>query len=229
MKNYFNILKSVELFKDIAGTELESMLKCLGAEVKEVSRGVIILLAGDKSQYVGVVLTGQLLIFKEDYDGNRLLVDAVTPGEIFAEVLCCADVLESPETVIADIHSTIMQMSFSRILHTCPNACSHHIKLIENMLRLISNKNLLLQERLEIANLKTIRAKVVRYLESFQPQQGCNITIPFNREELANFLCVERSALSHELSKMKKDGLIDYKKNKFILYCTVKSSLKEQN
>jgi len=111
-----------------------------------------------------------------------------------------------------------MLLSFSQILHTCPNSCAYHTKLIENMLELIANKNLQLQSRMEIISLKAVRAKVMRYLESFVPKQGRNITIPFNREEMADFLCVERSALSHELSKMKRDGLIEYKKNKFFLH-----------
>ena len=92
-----------------------------------------------------------------------------------------------------------------------------HTKLIENMLGLIANKNLMLQSRMEIVCMKSVRAKVLQYLKSFVPEQGREITIPFNREKLAEYLCVERSALSHELAKMKRDGLIEYRKNKFIL------------
>jgi len=142
---------------------------------------------------------------------------AVTPGEIFAEALCCADVLKSPVTVIADTDSIVMFLSFSRILHICPNSCFFHTKLIENMLRLIADKNLQIQSRMEIVGLKSVRAKVTRYLESFKPKQGQGFAIPFNREELADFLCVERSALSHELARMKKDGLIEYRKNEFVM------------
>lgn len=218
MKMHFEILKSVKLFSDIDAAELETMLKCLGAEMKDAGKDRIVLLAGDKPQHVGIVFTGQLHIIREDYDGNRSLVAAVMPGEIFAEALCCAGIEESPVTVMAGVDSTVMLLPFSRILHTCPNACSYHTKLIENMLGLIATKNLRLQSRMEIVGLKSVRAKIVRYLESFLPKQDCEITIPFNREQLADFLCVERSALSHELSKMKKDGLIDYRKNKFILY-----------
>jgi len=218
MKKYYDLLKSVELFKGIGEAELESILDCLGAEIKEVRKDKIILFAGDKPQYIGIVFSGRLHIVKEDSDGNRLLVTAVTPGEAFAEALCCAGVAESPVTVLPDTDSVVMLLHFQRILRTCPNACPFHTKLIENMLGLVANKNLQLQSRMEIIGLKAIRAKVTRYLESIRPKQGRNITVPFNREELADFLCVERSALSHELSKMKKDGLIDYRKNKFILY-----------
>jgi len=218
MKNNFEILKSVELFKGIDAAELDTMLNCLGAETRAVSRDSIILLAGDKPRYVGVVLQGYLHIVREDNDGNHSLLTAVMPGETFAESFCCADVAESPVTVVADVDSIIMQLKFSILLHTCPNSCPYHTKLIENMLWLIANRNLQLQYRMEIVSLKSVRSKILRYLESFVPKQGGNITIPFNREELAGYLCVDRSTLSHELMKMKRDGLISYKKNKFTLH-----------
>jgi CRP-like cAMP-binding protein len=217
MREYTNILQSVKLFKGIDAAELETMLNCIGADIKRLAKSEIILLTGNKPQHIGVVLEGQLHIVREDYDGNRSLLAAVTPGEIFAEALCCAGVLESPFTVMMKIDSTVMLLSFARTLHTCSNSCTFHTKLIENMLELIANKNLQLQNRMEIVSLKSIRAKMLRYLESLEPMQGAEIMIPFNREELADYLCVERSALSHELAKMKKDGLIEYKKNRFLL------------
>lgn len=217
MKKYFDILKTVGLFKDINSVDLETILKCLSSEIKHVGKHEIMLLAGDKPEHIGIVLSGQIHIIREDYDGNSSLMAVITPGGIFAEAICCAGVSESPVTVTADSDSVVMLLKFSRILHTCPNSCSFHIKLIENMLGLIANKNLLMQSRMEILSMKSVRAKITRYLGSFMPKKGQEFTIPFNREKLADFLCVERSALSHELMRMKNDGLIEYKKNKFIL------------
>ena len=205
------------LFKNVSDNELQSMLDCLGAEIKAVSKNNIILFTGEKPLHIGIVLSGTLHIVKEDYDGSRALITAATSGEIYAEALCCAGVDESPVAVIACEDTTVMLLKFDRILHTCPNSCIFHQKLIENMLNLLANKSLYLQNRMEILSIKSIRIKVLRYLESFTSKQGRDIAIPFNREELADYLCVERSALSHELSKMKKDGLIDYKKNRFVL------------
>jgi len=194
------------------------MLICLGAGTHNFKKGKIILLTGDKPEYTGIVLSGQLHIIREDYNGNRSLIALITSGEIFAEALCCAGVSESPVTVIAAEDSIILKLGFIRILKTCPASCSFHKRLLENLLRLIANKNMILQNRMEILELKTIRDKIMRYLDSFVPKSGLNITIPFNREEMANFLCVERSALSHELMKMKRDGLIEYRKNMFTLF-----------
>lgn len=215
---YQNLLSMVGLFKGIDDADLKTMLGCLRSEVKTFGKDEILLLAGSKPEAVGIVLAGQLHVIREDADGNRTIVTAVNPGDIFGEALCCAGVEESPVTVQADIDSVVLLMHFPRMLHICPNACAFHSTLIGNMLELIARKNLLLQNRMEIICLKSVRAKVVRYLEAFVSEHGRAFTIPFNREELADFLCVERSALSHELARMKKDGLIEYKKNKFMVH-----------
>lgn len=217
MKGYLSVLKAVSLFKGIDDDELESMLGCISAEVKAIGKGSVILLAGDTPRQVGVVLSGQVHIIREDYDGNRSLIAVLTSGDVFGEALCCASVSESPVTVISNLDSTVILMSFEKLLYVCPNSCSFHRDLIKNMLRLIADNNLMLQTHMEILSMKSIRARVLRYIESFAPKHGCEIAIPLNREELANYLCVERSALSHELMNMKKDGLIEYRKNKFIL------------
>lgn len=217
MEKYFDVLESVSLFNAINKNELESMLRCLDTQIIHVKKNEVVLLAGNCPKHVGIVLSGQLHIVKDDYEGNHTLVAAVTSGEIFAEALCCAGVKESPVTVMADTDSAIMLLRFERILHSCPHSCDFHTKLIENMLEVMAKRNLMLQNRINILGAHSVREKVMRYLESFIPKQGREIQIPFNREGLANYLCVERSALSHELSRMKKDGLIDYKKNLFIL------------
>ena len=217
MKKYWAIIQSAEIFKEIDTSDLETMLSCLETEVKMAQRGEIILLAGDKPMSIGMVLDGLLHVIRDDYEGNRALIAAIKPGELFAEALCCAGVSESPVTVIADTDSEILLMNFSRVLHTCSISCNHHTKLIANMLELIAGKNLLLQNRMEIVSLKSVRAKVMRFLESFSAKKGRSITIPFNREQMSNFLCVDRSALSHELMRMKNEGLIEYRKNNFLL------------
>jgi len=213
MKKGGGILLPIELFREI--DDLDVMLQCLGAETRQVKKDEIILLAGEKPRHVGIVLSGLLHIVREDYDGNRSLMASVEPGEIFAESLCCAGVAESPVTVMAVTDSTILLLRFERVLRTCQNVCAFHHRLIENMLRIVADKNLFLQARLEIMGLKSVRAKVLRYLESFAPKKGEEFIIPFNREQMAEYLCVDRSALSHELTRMKKDGLIEYNKNRF--------------
>ena len=179
MKEYLCSLKTVGLFEGIKLDELNPMLSCIDAEVKNIRRGECILLAGDKPRYIGVVITGQFNIVRDDYWGNRLLVDTAMSGEVFGEALCCADIQESPVTVTASTDSVVMLLSFSRVLNTCPNSCSFHKKLIESMLKLVANKNLQLENRMEIVRLKLVRAKVISYLESFGCKKGDEIEIPF--------------------------------------------------
>lgn len=212
------ILKNVTLFRDIAAGDLSSMLSCLLAETVRYQKNEILLLTGEKPERVGIVLSGRLQVVKESLEGERTLMAILEPCDLFAEALCCAGVEESPVTVVADSDSEVMLLDFPHILHTCSNSCVFHHKLIENMLRIIANKNLFLQDRMDIVRKRSVREKVSSYLETFAVKQGGRtVTIPLNREEMANYLCVERSALSHELMKMKRDGILQYNKNSFTL------------
>ena len=217
MNKYYDTLKKGNLFHNFNDIELDDILKCIRAEIKNVKKNEVILFTGDKPLYIGIVLTGQLYVIREDYNGNSSLITAIMPGEEFAEAMCCADIAESPVTVKAERESTFLLLNFSRLLCSCSKACSFHTKLIENMLKLIARKNIILQNRMEIISVKSVREKVMLYLEALAIKQGRKVTIPFNREKMADYLCVDRSALSHELMKMKKDGLIEYKKNSFNL------------
>jgi len=217
MKQYESILQSTPLFADISSRNLWQMLDCLSAKKAVYQKDEIILLAGEMPTYVGIVLSGNIQIIKENSDGERTLLSTLFPSDLFAEAICYARVPESPVSVLAGNEVTVLLLRFSRITKTCQNSCPFHHKLIENMLAVMARKNLFLQSRMEITSLKSIRAKVIAYLKSLSLTQGTHIEVPMNREEMATYLCVERSALSHELMKMKKDGLLSYRKNQFEL------------
>lgn len=215
MEKYSNVLRTVKLFEGIAPEQLDAMLACLDAKTIGVRKGDFLLSAGESAAHVGIVLAGQLHIVREDIHGGRALLAALTKGGIFAETLCCAGVMESPVSVIAESDGSVMLLAFQRILHTCSGACVFHAKLIENMLRVIAAKNLQLQARMELLSRKSIRERVLAYLESIAARQGRAFSIPLNREGLADFLCVDRSALSRELGRLKEAGVIDFWKNNF--------------
>ena len=214
---YAAVLRAAPIFREIDGMELPVLLDCLGGSLRVFGKSGVLLLAGERPAYIGVVLSGLLHIVREDRDGKRALIAAAAPGELFAEALCCAGVAESPVTVLASENSHVLLLRFDRILRTCPNACARHQKLVENLLRLVAAKTLVLQERMELLEVRSIREKVLRYLETLAAVQGRRVTVPFNREELAAYLNVERSALSHALMKMRREGLIEYRKNVFTL------------
>lgn len=217
MKKYLELLKRVKLFRDIDEDNIESMLKCLGARTVNLNKSEYVLVAGNRVDQVGIVLEGQLHIVRDDMDGGRALIAMLDPGDFFAEALCCAGVKESPVSVVATTDAKVMLLSFRHILHTCSSSCLFHTKLIENMLQVIAQKNLQLQARMDFLSKKTIRRRLMSYFESVALKQGRKFTIPFNREELADFLCIDRSALSRELGILKKEDIIDYKKNQFTL------------
>lgn len=210
-------LRSAALFEGITPGELSSMLCCLQAQAVEYKKGDTLLLAGDTPRQVGVVLSGRLHVIRDDIDGNRTLLATLGPADLFAEALCCAGIAQSPVSVFAETDASVLLLEFSRILHTCPSSCEFHQRLIGNMLRVVAQKNLYLQNRLELVRTKSVRAKVLGYLQSFAKQRGQSFIVPLNRGDMAEYLCVERSALSHELMRMKRDGLIEYKKNLFTL------------
>ncbi len=217
MDSHSDILPSVSLFHDIAPDDLSSMLQCLGAKEVSYRKGEHILSAGEKPENIGIVLSGQVHIVKEDMDGKRSLLASLAAADIFAEAFCSAGIAESPVTVLAASDADVMLLGFSRILQSCPNSCRFHQKLIANMLKVISQKIIYLQSHMEIVRARSVRAKVLSFLNGNAKKRGEPFTIPLNREEMADYLCVERSALSHELMRMKRDGMIEYSKNRFTL------------
>lgn len=217
MNKYIEVLKAVSLFNNIYNDELLSMLACLDAKVIRVLKNEYVLCTGNPVDQVGIVLAGQLHIIKEDIDGERAMLAALTTGDFFGEALCCAGVAESPVSVLAETDATVMLLKFRRVLQTCSNSCSFHTKLIANMLQVIAQKNLQLQARMDFLGKKSIRARLLSYFESIAAKQGSSFSIPFNREGLAEFLCIDRSALSRVLASLRQEGVIEYKKNRFTL------------
>lgn len=214
---YLTLLAKNVLFSGINPADFKALFGCLDARVTAAAKGSFVVTAGDKVEHIGIVLDGRLQIVRENYEGDRDLLAVLLPGELFAETLCCAGVDESPVSVIADSDAHVLLLAYQRMLRNCSNACPFHNRLLANMLQVIAKKNLYLQKRMEIIGMKTLRERVLGYLQSVGGKQKQDFAIPFNREQLSEYLCVDRSALSRELSRMKAEGLIDYWKNRFRL------------
>ena len=214
MKKIFEAVKSNPLFEGIAFSDFESMLTCMSAKTVFYRKNDVILLSGDTVNFVGLVLSGSIQVLKEDIDGHVMLLNELGVSEIFGEVFACAGIDHSPVTVRAKEDAEILFIDYRKIIVSCTTACPFHTKLIENMLKLIAVKSLTLNQRIEILSRRTTREKLLTF---FDMQRGMakKFTIPYNREELAQYLCVDRSAMSNELSKMRDDGLIRYNRNEF--------------
>lgn len=218
MEKYLPILTRCRLFAGLSDQDLSSILACLGARVTAVSKNQSILSEGDRAVFVGIVLSGSVQILKEDFYGNRSIVAVAEPGELFGETFACAGVTALPVSVVAVQDSQIMLIDCQRLTRSCSNACSFHNQLVLNLLQVVASKNLFFNQKLEILSKRTTRDKLMAYLTGQAKLRGSSsFTIPYDRQALADYLGVERSAMSAEISKLRKDGIIDSTKNRFTL------------
>jgi len=218
MNKFSSAFKNCLLFSGIRETDLEKMLNCLSARQKHFKKNSFIFIAEDKADSVGIVLTGAVHVLREDYWGKRKIVTLIKPGGLFGEAFACAGTEKLPISVMAAEESEILFLDVKRIIKTCSSSCIFHTNLIKNLTLLLAKKNVALIQKLEIITQPTTREKLMSYLsEQARLCGNSDFSIPFNREELADYLSVERSAMSAELSKMQKDGLVSFNKNHFAL------------
>lgn len=218
MKNYLEILRTVELFKGIEESDLRSLLSCLGTKKIYFKKGETVFFSGENADRFGIVLAGQIQIVQDDYYGNRSILSQISVGNLFGESFACANVKALPVSVIAATESELLLIDYGKLAIPCAKACAFHSKLIQNMLRIVSMKNIALTQKIEFTSKRTTREKLLAYLSAEANKAKSNhFSIPFNRQELADYLSVERSAMSAELSKLRNDKVILFQKNHFTL------------
>lgn len=206
------------LFDGIGDSALADMLTCLNALERSYKKGSYILMAGDALSHVGILLKGQATVFKTDFMGARTVLGALEPPALFAETFVCAGLTQSPVTVEAAADCDVLLLAFERILHRCSLCCADHTALIQNMLRIVAQKNIALSEKLDHMARKTTRQKLASYLISEATRtRSRRFEIALDRQALADYLCVNRSALSRELSRMNGEGAVDYQRNSFYI------------
>ena len=219
MEKYFEILKSVELFKDIEPSNLAILLNCLSVRPIKVKKNQVILRIGEKAGIFGIVLLGEVQVYQDDYYGNRSVFDNIGPGHLFAEAFACSGEGALPVNVASTKDSEFVFIEYSKLSSPCPNACSFHKQMIQNMLNIIAAKNISLARKIEFMSKRTTREKLLSYLSSCaRASGGSRFFIPFNRQELADYLSVDRSGLSAELGRMRDEGILKFHKNEFELF-----------
>lgn len=210
MEKYYNILSATPLFAGISCGELASMLSCLGARVVNVAKGDPVFLEGDPAEFLGLVLEGSVQIVRDDYYGNRSIMAYAGEGELFAESFVCAKVDTMPVSCYALRDSKVMLFACQKMLTVCSNACRFHNQLVKNLLQVVAQKNLNLSRKIQFMSQKTTREKLMAYLLDCAKRTGSSeFVIPFDRQTLADYLSVERSAMSAELSKLRRDGILE--------------------
>ena len=218
MKEFLPVLQKSTLFSGIEPEELLGLLACLGARIAELKKNQPVLLEGDPATKLGIVLSGAVQISRDDLHGNRSILGRAEPSEVFAESYAFAGANTLPVNVVAQEDSRLLLIDSCRITQSCSNACGFHQKLIRNLLQIVSEKNLRLHRKLEVTAKRTTREKLLTYLYDQEKRHGSrSFTIPFDRQALADYLEVERSAMSAELSKLRKDGIIEYDRSHFTM------------
>ena len=218
MKDYLPILEKCALFDGIRAEDLLPMLSCLGAKLTQYKKNQIIFHEGDAARFVGIVLSGSVQIVKEDYHGYRSIVSRAETGELFCESFACAGMNTLPVSVVAAEDCAVIFIDSYRICVSCSNACAFHSRTIQNLLKVVSQRNLQFHQKMEITAKRTTREKLMAYLLSEAKRAGAaSFTIPYDRQALADFLQVERSAMSAEISKLRNEGVLESRKNQFTL------------
>ena len=218
MKKYIPVLKKCGLFEEIEEENLTAMLDCLGAKVFSIKKDMTIFREGTPAKYIGLILSGAVQMVQDDFYGNRSIVTSIGENGLFGESFACAGITSLPVSFIASKDCEIMLIDCKRITNTCCNACSFHKQVIFNLLHLVARKNLDFHQKIEITSKRTTREKIMAYLLSVAKQNGSNtFSIPYDRQGLADYLGVERSAMSAEISKLRKEGIIECQKNQFTI------------
>lgn len=218
MKKYLYALKTCPLFADITDDNISAMTNCLDMRVKKYSKGEYIYNSGDYLKSVSIVAEGSLFLQKDDLFGNRTIVRKLNVGDIFGEAYAVQNDEPLLNDVTANEDSVILSFQMSKILSQCNNVCEFHAKLIENLIRSISEKNRILTKRMDCISKRSTRDKLLTYLMSeSEINQSREFTIPLNRKQLADFLSVDRSAMSNELCKMRDEGLLEFNRCHFKL------------
>lgn len=218
MRNFNQQLLEFPLFSGIKEEEIEPMLTCLGSYIKTYSKQEIIYLENENIRSIGIILEGTVHMIKNDLYGNETLLLYLTKKDLIGETFACGNDTHSYVSFLASTPCKVLFLPFHKVIHTCNNSCIFHHQLIENMVQLISAKNILLMNKIEIVSKKTLREKILSFLLlQAQYYNSNSFTLPIGRIELAQYLLTNRSALTRELSKMQEEGLIRFQKNTYHL------------
>jgi len=218
MREYLEVLGSCPLFEGISEAESLALLPCLGAKVVSFDKKYTIFTEGSPAKYIGIVLSGSAQVITVDYYGNRNIISELGVSELIGEAFACAEVSSMPVSVIANEPCEVMLIDCHRILHSCHNACGFHQQMIFNLMKSLAKKNIMLHQKTEVTSKRSTREKLMAYLMLEAKRAGKNsFEIPFDRQELADYLEVDRSGLSAEISKLRREGILKSRKNRFEL------------
>ncbi|MCI8669477.1 MAG: Crp/Fnr family transcriptional regulator [Lachnospiraceae bacterium] len=211
-------MEKIDLFDGMSWEEQKALLTCLDVRNKVYEKDEILMADEMKKGIIGIVVSGSITIYNEDFWGNRNIIARCRKGDMFGEAFAGAgEVLEMD--ICTSEKTEIMYIKFENIIQPCEKYCEHHKVLVANLLKIISTKNIYLTRKIKHLSKRSTREKILSFLsEQAKLNQKNEFAIDFNRQELADYLSVDRSAMSRELSKLKAEHILDYRKNKFRLF-----------
>ena len=218
MEKYTKILSNAKLFQGISKNDILSMYHCFDAQIKHFKKGDYVFRQGEYIHNIYVVLDGCVLIQSDDYWGNRSILNEATVCEMFGESYAVHESSATLNDAVAATDCTVALFDIQKMMTMCSNTCRFHSLIIENLIVILTQKNKQLVQKLTHITKRTTREKLISYLSTQSKLNKSNcFSIPFNRQQLADFLSVDRSAMSNELCKMRNEGLIKFSKNQFTL------------
>ena len=211
--NNFEIIKECPIFKDFSIDEIIEIFSVISFYEKNYKKNDIILAENTKIEYFGIITNGKIALSNFDYFGNRNILNVFEKEDSFAEALVSLEI-QIPHEVISLTDSSVVWIEYKSLSKSL-----YYQKILNNLLNIISTKNLILNKKLQILSKRTTREKILEYLATQKKLLSIdsNFEINLNRNEMADYLALDRSNLSRELGKLKKEGIIDFKKNKFKL------------
>ena len=218
MKKFIPILKRTKTFAELDDEEIGAMLSCLDAKLRNYKKGDYVFRQGERLNCIMVLVEGELHVQRDDYWGNRTIINRIAVGETFGEAYVAPECGALLNDVVAVSESAVIFFDARKVITVCSSACKFHSLLVQNLFFAISEKNRTLVQKLGHISKRTTREKLISYLsEEAKRQNSASFVIPFNRQQLADFLSVDRSAMSNELCKMRDEGLLEFEKNQFTL------------
>ena len=218
MRAYLGALRLSPLFRGMEDEQILAVTECLGGQLRRCPKGGAILRAGQPATHLGVVLTGRVQVSRLKAGGQRVVMGEIRPGGLFAESFACAQAESLPVTAAALADTAALLLDCRRISSLCSAACGSHARLIANLLSVLAEKNLRLAGKVNHLSGRTIRERLLSYLEELSAQAGrSTVTVPFDRQALADYLCVDRSALSRTIGALQREGVLSVQRERFTL------------
>jgi len=226
MEQFSPVIINNPLFEGVPEDKLEQVIDCMNGSVKAYEGRTLLFCSGDQVPCLGLVLEGCVEIFLSTSEGNAALISQSGPGELFGQAMAVAGISDHAFEIYALEGTKILFLYVPEFTSMKNCGCTHRFQVMENLMKLVATENMSLMAKIRILTQGTLRKKLLLYFSVLSKEQRSRtVRLPFGRDKLAFYLCSDRSAVSRELGRMKKDGLISYTRNEITLLTDAPLSL----